>query len=630
MGKLNNQLYFEGPKPLDSKGYTTLPMAQYSQVIPNPYVGLKVYSAADDKEYKITALTEDGLHVAEYEEEINWSGVIYTMQEKQDELQGAASAAYQNASEAKAKVEQLVGLEGSNFLGIFTSMPVTSELLDGMDKTTGWCLVGDDLANLKAYKLSRPNASVIKDPEQIGGTYDFTDYSGVKNNVEKIISLFQQTNETGFHILDKYGNIGMRYDNNGLDFALISNHAIEILKSYGFGSDLSNIVQTKEKGFFIIDANNRIGLKLDNDGLSAININETQTGSSSNNLDYILQRFFISEDAANAVAEKRAIEARKSGKMIFEDNFDHLILDKTKWQCEIGYQRNQEPQYYDADNVSVSDSVATLTLKKENKHDGYEWTSGSITTQDRFHFGVNTLCEARIRCTPYSGVWPAFWTWCADINEGSVSWPDLGEFDIFELFGANPYTSTLHWKSGSSVVATHNGVNPSEWHIFGSEFLEDRWNLYIDNVLVTTKMFTTDDMLALARTRQKIILNVASGRTSGKLTDNCIGKKMQIDWVRVIGLGNHPKYPTSLDVENDTITANVDSSILIHTILGGDSYDKTVTYTPEDRTIIDNKFSVENGNALCKNKFKALKAGTTRVQCLTNNGLVKIVNINVI
>lgn len=192
MGKLNNQLYFEGPKPLDSKGYTTLTMAQYSQVIPNPYVGLKVYSAADDKEYKITALTEDGLHVASYEE-VNTGGQfaaqISVINDHILRLDAGVNSADLNANTAVTKaeaaasaVEQLTGLEGSNFLGIFATMPSTNDLLDGEGMTTGWCLVGDDLANLKAYKLSRPNTSVTKDPEQIGDkTYDFTDYSGIKN-----------------------------------------------------------------------------------------------------------------------------------------------------------------------------------------------------------------------------------------------------------------------------------------------------------------------------------------------------------------------------------------------------------------------------------------------------------------
>lgn len=72
-----------------------------------------------------------------------------------------------------------------------------------------------------------------------------------------------KTNEKGFYVVDKNGNIGMRYnEEEGLDFAKISANAIEVLKNSGI-SGKSNVVSVNEAGFFVVDNKLNIGLKLD-------------------------------------------------------------------------------------------------------------------------------------------------------------------------------------------------------------------------------------------------------------------------------------------------------------------------------------------------------------------------------
>lgn len=84
-------------------------------------------------------------------------------------------------------------------------------------------------------------------------------------------------NEDGFHIVDENLNVGMKYNENGLDISKVSSHFIEVLKASGINVD--NIISsyaslTNEDGFFIIDEELNIGVKVDNNGIHAKNILE--------------------------------------------------------------------------------------------------------------------------------------------------------------------------------------------------------------------------------------------------------------------------------------------------------------------------------------------------------------------
>lgn len=84
-------------------------------------------------------------------------------------------------------------------------------------------------------------------------------------------------NEDGFHIVDENLNVGMKYNENGLDISKASSHFIEVLKASGINVD--NIISsyaslTNEDGFFIIDEELNIGVKVDNNGIHAKNILE--------------------------------------------------------------------------------------------------------------------------------------------------------------------------------------------------------------------------------------------------------------------------------------------------------------------------------------------------------------------
>ena len=65
----------------------------------------------------------------------------------------------------------------------------------------------------------------------------------------------------GLYVSDKFGNIVIKFDSNGFDVAKLSTHFLSLLAS------LINIpvFETKESGFYIIDANLNIGFQVNSE-----------------------------------------------------------------------------------------------------------------------------------------------------------------------------------------------------------------------------------------------------------------------------------------------------------------------------------------------------------------------------
>jgi beta-glucanase (GH16 family) len=112
------------------------------------------------------------------------------------------------------------------------------------------------------------------------------------------------------------------------------------------------------------------------------------------------------------------------------------------------------------------------------------------------------LIEARIKLPPGGqGIWPAFWMLGEDI--GTVSWPDCGEVDIMENFGAfnNNATvnnGTIHGPTGSG--ADYNGGDGvgmsftlpfgetvyDDYHVYSVEWSGNLIQFFVDGTLYQT------------------------------------------------------------------------------------------------------------------------------------------------
>tara|TARA_B100001142_G_scaffold329083_1_gene391075 strand:- start:323 stop:1381 length:1059 start_codon:yes stop_codon:yes gene_type:complete len=147
--------------------------------------------------------------------------------------------------------------------------------------------------------------------------------------------------------------------------------------------------------------------------------------------------------------------------LVWEDNFNGSVLDSSKWKHEIGTGSqyglwgwgNGELQFYQSQNTTVNNGIATIAVKEEPNGIVDSWgntsyySSSKLTTKGIFDFQYGKV-EAKIKSIDGEGFWPAFWMLPSD-----GSWPCDGEIDIMEQWGNNHFTN-------STTGAAHIGTCP--------------------------------------------------------------------------------------------------------------------------------------------------------------------------
>ncbi len=259
-------------------------------------------------------------------------------------------------------------------------------------------------------------------------------------------------------------------------------------------------------------------------------------------------------------------ESEKDGmQLIWSDEFNsNSAPDSNNWTFEKGFVRNEELQWYQADNAQCKDGALVITGKKERvQNPNYvagssswktnrqyaEYTSTSMTTHSKFDFQYGRL-EVRAKIPTGKGAWPAIWTlgnW--------YDWPSCGEIDLLEyyLIGGEPYIlANTAWGTDKAWTAQWNSVKTkfsnftatdADWtkkyHIWRMDWNEDEINLYVDDVLYnTTKQSQTQNGSAANYTwpfkqKQYILLNLAIDANGGTPADDVFPMQYMIDYVRV-------------------------------------------------------------------------------------------------
>lgn len=148
----------------------------------------------------------------------------------------------------------------------------------------------------------------------------------------------------------------------------------------------------------------------------------------------------------------------------WSDEFTGTTLDTTKWNVASNSNygsANSEDQCYRPENVALDGGMLRLETKRQTVSCGntnpdtgnntYYFTSGLVTTRAQFgplkYKFAQGYAEIRAKMPKGNPFWPAFWL--VSPNDGSTpGWPDYGEFDVLEAYGARPdiATGTLHYK----------------------------------------------------------------------------------------------------------------------------------------------------------------------------------------
>ena len=226
-------------------------------------------------------------------------------------------------------------------------------------------------------------------------------------------------------------------------------------------------------------------------------------------------------------------------KLIWSDEFNGTSIDTTKWNMESGNLNvNQEEEYYQASNATVSNGNLVITAKKEAVG-GQPYTSARMNTQNKFSTLYGRI-EARIKMPLGAGMWPAFWMLGNNIN--TVSWPTCGEMDIMEHIDADSTIyGTMHWNVNGHVQygQTTTISNPADYHVYAIEWNANGIYWYVDNTLyVTGNIANNINNTNAFHLPFFIILNLAVGGSfpGSTVDESKLPANMYVDYVRVYTL----------------------------------------------------------------------------------------------
>ena len=244
-------------------------------------------------------------------------------------------------------------------------------------------------------------------------------------------------------------------------------------------------------------------------------------------------------------------------KLVWSDEFDvDGRPSSANWKYEQGFVRNEEAQWYQPDNATVSGGVLIIEARREQKaNPNYmagstdwkrnrqyaEYTSTSMITSGLHSWQFGRF-EMRGRIDTRSGMWPAWWT-----LGNSGEWPSNGEIDIMEFYRGNVLanvacgTSTRYqakWDSVSKPISSFNDAQwSSKFHVWRMDWDDTKIDLYLDDVLMNTSNLA--DMLnpnGMSPFRQPdyMILNLAiGGQNGGDPANTAFPARFEVDYVRV-------------------------------------------------------------------------------------------------
>ena len=251
-------------------------------------------------------------------------------------------------------------------------------------------------------------------------------------------------------------------------------------------------------------------------------------------------------------------------KLVWSDEFNYEgPPDKTKWDYEEGFVRNNESQYYTRErleNARVQGGNLVIECRKEHylpyNHSPVDYTSASLITLNNASWQYGRI-EVRAKLPQGKGVWPAIWTLGA--NQQDVPWPACGEIDIMEYIGRQP--ATIHGTAHFAVDGKHKQQGGTldtnqpcaDFHIYAVEWTPKQIDYYFDTnkyYTVMTDQATAKDGYNAFRAPHYLILNFAlGGDWGGAVDDSVLPQKFLVDYVRVYQAADSTKTNTPAAVK---------------------------------------------------------------------------------
>ena len=281
-------------------------------------------------------------------------------------------------------------------------------------------------------------------------------------------------------------------------------------------------------------------------------------------LIFISQLFFIANATDAFKADNSLPRTIPAMNLMWNDEFNvDGKPNAAYWKYENGFVRNEELQWYQSANATVSNGLLVLTARREKianpnfvagstdwkkKRQFAEYSSASIKSSGlvAYQFG---LIEVRARIDTTKGSWPAIWTLGV-----SGEWPSNGEVDIMEFYRINNIPSILAnvaWGTNTRWVAKWDGANkplsyflkkdpqwPQKFHVWRMDWTKDSIRLYLDDELMNYTLLNqtingiTPPVNPFLQ-KHYFLLNLAIGSNGGDPSKSIFPVTYEVDYIRV-------------------------------------------------------------------------------------------------
>ncbi|CAH0314770.1 Beta-glucanase [Pedobacter sp. Bi27] len=245
-------------------------------------------------------------------------------------------------------------------------------------------------------------------------------------------------------------------------------------------------------------------------------------------------------------------------KLIWAEEFNgNGAPDPANWTYELGFERNEELQWYQPENARCENGKLILEAKREKKinpnfkEGSSDWkknrkeadyTSASIKTQG-LHSWLYGRFVMRGKIDIRDGIWPAWWTLGI-----KGSWPATGEIDIMEYYRKKLLANIAFmgadrkdaWFSTEKNIDSLGGQAwADQFHIWRMDWDENSIALYVDNQLlnkVPLDKLVNQNGTNINPFKQPhyMLLDLAiGGKQGGDPSKTFFPARFEVDYVRV-------------------------------------------------------------------------------------------------
>ena len=271
------------------------------------------------------------------------------------------------------------------------------------------------------------------------------------------------------------------------------------------------------------------------------------------------------------------------------DDFTGSSVDRSKWDYELGYVRNNETQRYTNSNAEINNGILALRGLKDS--DG-NWTSSSIISKGHFAFMYGKI-EARIRMCNYNGAFGAFWTLGDSFEFGYKEWesPDTlgewwawcGEFDIVEFYNGQLTCGTFFNEKDASGRIYYDNYATGDWHTFAMEWLQDGSLIFSIDGNELSRTPATDNRAF--HIPHFILLNQAVGASGGTPDDWCTEITQYVDWVKYYPASTENVVLNSSDFSLQATDFNSNNCV-VRPVFNDNCINKSLTWSSSNSSII--------------------------------------------